>query len=82
MRHVAPNAFSDGFSGATVAPKVAPNKLLGATYEVFGATIVAPDDVFCPNDPAASNLEACSETINIFFPLGVPLNSNFSPCKG
>ena len=29
-----------------VAPNVAPNKLLGATYEVFGASIVAPDDFF------------------------------------
>ena len=33
----------------SVAPIVAPNKPLGATFEALGATFVAPDNVFCPS---------------------------------
>lgn len=41
--------------------KVAHNKLLGATFEVFGATTVAPDDYFCPSDP-----RICCKKVGIY----------------
>ena len=50
----------------SVAPNVAPNKLLGATFEVLGATFVAPDDVFCPSvffEEAWCDEKACEDIV-------------------